>query len=162
MGTSAEGWSEELRRTGRVVFPVRRLVVVVRTFAPAAVDGMFIMMAVDRGLGTPERVLLVVKVLAFGILVGIGGWQLSTGRPEVTVDLGGVRVGRRKFLAWNAIRPIHVPQGQGMFTELRLLPRDPHAKKLTIGRDQLKDIPTFARWLEEQRLSRSLKGSTWL
>ncbi|MEV0286745.1 hypothetical protein AB0H36_21745 [Kribbella sp. NPDC050820] len=158
MGASAEVWSAELRRTGRVVFPIRRLTVVVRCFLPGVPIGIGVFTRPEPSF-LAEDIMAGVLVIVWVGLVGFGVWHLVTGRPAVTVDDEGVRVGRRKFLPWGGIAPIHVPLGHRLFTELRLMPHDARDKKLTIGRDQLRDVPAFARWLEDERLE---KGAAWL
>jgi hypothetical protein len=142
-------WSDELRRTGRVVFPIRRLTVVVRCFLPAVVLAFMaeVSFNLDRDLGIADDILRVAQLLTVLTLLGVGTWHLITGRPTVTVDHEGFRVGRRRFLPWAAIDPIPIPHGQGLLTTLRLHP------KVTITRDNVKDISSFARWLDAQRVT---------
>ncbi|MFI7063959.1 hypothetical protein ACIBL3_23435 [Kribbella sp. NPDC050124] len=155
MGASAEVWSDELRRAGQVVFPIRRSTVALRCFGPAVPIGIGIFTRPEPSF--PADIMAGVMVVLWVVLVGSGVWHLVTKRPMVTVDDEGVRHGRRKFLPWNGIAPIQVPR-QDWFAEVSLLPTNPGVRKLTIGRDQVRDIPAFARWLEAERLA---KGAPW-
>ncbi|MFG1817139.1 hypothetical protein ACGFIF_25505 [Kribbella sp. NPDC049174] len=143
----SEVWTDELRRTGRVVFPVRRLTVVVRCFVPAVAIGVLTVVSLNQELtlGTPETVQLVAGIVIVAALVGVGVWQLATGRPAITIDREGIRAGRRKLIPWNEIGPIPAPHAQGPLTTLQV------HRKLTITRDNVRDIQAFALWLEAQR-----------
>lgn len=156
MGASAEVWSAELRQAGRVVFPTRRLTVVVRCFLPGVPTGIGMFIRPEPS-SLAEDIMVGALVVAWLGLIGLGVWHLVTGRPDVTVDQDGVRVGRRRFLPWDGMAPIYVPRPD-WFAEVRLLPTRPGARKLTIGRDQVRDLPTFARWLEDVRVE---KGAAW-
>jgi len=110
---SAEVWAEELRRTGRVVFPQRpraiafRVVLFVLPCVMAAKT--FPDMRAEGGFARSLGFLLVSLVIAgLGHLV----WQASTRRPVLTVDREGIRFGR-KFRPWTEIGAIGIPHGHG-------------------------------------------------
>lgn len=145
---TAEVWADELRRTGRVVFPQR----------PRAVAFKFVWLALPCIMmansfpdmleeGGFARILAffmaTLLVAGFGYIV----WQAITGRPVLTVDRQGIRFGRR-FMPWTDIGAIGIPQRPGLGT-LPIIPADVWAKDLTLSRDNVRDFHAFARWLED-------------
>jgi len=146
---SAEVWAEELRRTGRVVFPQRpraiafRVVLFVLPCVMAAKT--FPDMRAEGGFARSLGFLLVSLVIAgLGHLV----WQASTRRPVLTVDREGIRFGR-KFRPWTEIGAIGIPHGHGFARTLPIIPADVWAKDLTLRQDNVRDVLAFAHWLEE-------------
>jgi hypothetical protein len=147
---AADVWTDEFRRTGRVVFPVRRRPVVVR-FALFSVPFVSsLLSSADRwDEGGATRFFNFLGVAGFLLLVGVHGWQLMTRRPELTVDHQGIRVDRKRFMPWTEIGTIGIPHGPKFLMTLPVLPNDVWAKHLTLSQDNVRDIPALARWLEQ-------------
>jgi hypothetical protein len=146
---TAEVWAEELRRTGRVVFPQRpramafRLVLFVLPCV-MAVDA-FANMREEGGFGRILAFLVVASVVAgLGFIV----WQAITWRPVMIVDRQGIRRGRRLML-WTDIGSIGIPHGPGFVQTLPIIPADVWAKDLTLSQENVRDVLAFAHWLEE-------------
>lgn len=150
-------WTDEFRRTGRVVFPVRRRPVLIRlALALVFAGNQAISLAGEldeRGIGLILRLVSFAAVLA---VVGLCGWQLISRRPVLTVDHEGVRLGRRPLMPWTGIGSIGVPHGK-FFMMLPVIPADVWAKHLILTQDNVKNVPAFATWLtgvlEEHRRS---------
>jgi hypothetical protein len=148
---SPEVWSEELRRHGRVVFPARRrftaawgglfCVVFGVNHAGSLIDNL-----ADGGAGRFFGLLGLAGILT---MLGLVGWQLVTQRPVVIVDHEGIRVGRKRFMAWNAVGTIGIPTGPKFFMNVPVLPQNVWAKELRLAQANVKDIPAFAHWLED-------------
>lgn len=132
--------------TGKVVFPVRPRSTLMR-FVPAAILGLSTGVSLHPDLDRPSNILILVS---FVLLVGLGGWQLLTGRPVVTLDHDGIRVGRRKLLPWAEVATIGIPTGPPLRMWLTVRPKDRSYKKLIINQDNAKDLRAFASWLESQ------------
>src|SRR5215216_3119922 len=109
---SPEVWAEELRRAGRVLFPVRRKRLAIHR------GGVAVLMGVNPAMsstdwtdgGGPRLVLRLVCVVLLLVLIGYSSWQFVTQRPTVIVDHNGIRAGRT-FLPWTAVGTIGVPHG---------------------------------------------------
>lgn len=146
---SAEVWAEELRRTGRVVFPQRPRALVFKALwlalscVPAAVS--FPDMLAEGGFA---RVLGLLVAATFIGGVGCLVWQVITGRPVLTVDREGIRFGRR-FRPWKEIGAIGIPTGPTPFMTIPLIPNDVWSKHLAVPRDNVKDLPALTTWLTE-------------
>jgi len=147
---SAEVWAEELRRTGRVVFPVRRLPVVAR-FAFFSLPFLSsLLSAADRWeQGGTARVMSFIGVAGFLMLVGVYLWQFLSGRPALTVDQEGIRLGRRIFMPWTEVGTIGLPTGPTFLQSIPILPNDVWAKELRIPQENVRDVVALAHWLEE-------------
>jgi hypothetical protein len=161
-----EVWADELRRNGRVVFPVRR-----RT--TAAWGGLlFVVFGVnhadsltgnlgDDGAG---RIFALLGLAVLLSLLGIVGWQLITQRPVVIVDHEGLRVGRRTFMAWKDVGTIGIPTGPKFFMNVPVLPQNVWAKDVRVPQANVKDIPAFATWLTDllaqHRANEQTRGRT--
>jgi hypothetical protein len=146
----ATTWSDELRRTGQVVFTYRprRLLAEVLQFW---VIYAFIRWLSSSGRwGEDDRAWFVALVLAICVgFTGWYGWLLGTRRPVVTVSQQGIRVGRR-FLSWGEVGAIGIPHGFKPNRTLPVIPRDVYGKNLHISQMTVRDIPALAAWLEEE------------
>ncbi|WP_427889409.1 hypothetical protein ACQHIV_39315 [Kribbella sp. GL6] len=88
------------------------------------------------------RVLAIVVTAAVLVGVCVSGWQLVTLRPVLTVDAAGVRVGRRRFVAWHEIAGITELSRDGF----RVVPRG-RRRKLRIDEQYVRDVAAFRWWL---------------
>ncbi|TCO34469.1 hypothetical protein EV652_102535 [Kribbella steppae] len=146
---SAEVWAEELRRTGRVVFPQRP-----RAFVFKAVITVWpAVMAVNASPSMLEEggFSRVLAFFLFALFIGSAGylvWQAITRRPVLTVDRAGIRSGR-KFMPWIEIGAIGIPHGPGFLQTLPIIPANVWAKDLTLSQENVRDVLALARWLEE-------------
>jgi hypothetical protein len=148
---SAEVWTNEFRRTGRVVFPVRRRPVVVRLvlIVVLGTGGPVMSLGDWHARGGLRLAFVVLGLASYGIFAGVMVWQLITQRPTLTVDDEGIRLGRKRFMAWTDVGTIGIPTGPKFFMFVPVLQRDIWAKELRIPQDNVKDIPAFAAWLTE-------------
>jgi hypothetical protein len=146
---SAVAWSDELRRTGRVVFTLRpRPVLTMLPLLWLWVGGQLFTLEKTLEVGGSR---LVTMVLIFGSVLAMTGWniwRLITRYPVLTVDHHGIRV-RRKFLPWAEVGAIGLPGGTRRYRRLPIIPKDAWGKDLTIDQSAVRDIPALARWLEE-------------
>jgi hypothetical protein len=147
---SAEVWTDELRRAGRVVFPVRRRRVVIRwvLFSLPVLNSLW-EAPTQWDEGGADRFFSLLGVAAFLMIVGIHLWQSLTRQPELTVDDEGIHFGRKRFLPWTDIGTIGIPTGPKFFMLVPVLQNNVWAKELRLPQDNVKDIPAFARWLEQ-------------
>jgi hypothetical protein len=164
---SPERWSDEVRRTGRVVFPPRWRFLVVNLAGGllAYAVGLAGLMhwALYAGLARPEVVFIYgassIPLTAWHI------WHLGAGRAQLTIDRQGIQLGRR-FLPWTEVGAIGIPHGFPKSQTLPIIPRNPRARPLTVRRMAVRDIPALAAWLEtllaEYRRASSTGASTWL
>lgn len=86
------------------------------------------------------------------VAVGYTGWfcwRLFTRYPALTVDHDGIRVGRKRFIAWSEVGAIGLVRGTGWYRTLPIIPRDPWGKELTVPHAAVRSMPALARWLEE-------------
>jgi hypothetical protein len=150
---SPEAWTEEFRRTGRVVFPARRRPAIVRLLIVVVVFGVnpAVSLAINLHDGRGEVVLRLVSFAFSLILIGFCIWQLVTRRPVLIVDQDGIRFGRKKFMPWTDLGTIGTPHGPRFFRMLPLIPNDVWAEHLRLTQDNVKDIPAFAQWLKDLR-----------
>jgi hypothetical protein len=150
-----ETWSDELRRAGRVVFPVRRKRLLIQRGCFAAVFGLEPALSFDDWLDTDgvrlgSGLLSVVLVLTF---VGLSVWQLVTQRPALTVDHEGIRY-LKTLLPWSEIGTIGPAHGPGIFRILPITPANRWSRQLVLTQDNVRDLPTFATWLAQQLAAR--------
>jgi hypothetical protein len=152
-------WADELRRTGRVVFPVRRRPVLIRVAVVAVlIGGSQLSSLVDSlDAGTTELILRLLSFSSVLFVAGFFGWQLITRRPVLTVDHEGIGLGRKGFMPWTDIGSIDLPTGTPFFRNVPVVPSDVWAEHLAVPRDNVKDLPALATWLtgilEERRRS---------
>ncbi len=163
---SPERWSDELRRTGRVVFPPRWRLFVVNLAGAwlAYAVGLAGLMAwaLHEGLATQEVVFVygvsIIPLTAWHV------WHLGSPRAQLTVDRQGIQVGRR-FLPWTEIGAIGIPHGFPNSQTLPIIPKNTRARTLTVRRMAVRDIPALAAWLEtllaEYRRASSSEASAW-
>jgi hypothetical protein len=162
---SASVWADELWRAGQVVFPLRRRPLLWRN-SPGIVPFVFFATELPdaleaggaRRIVAPPVVALVVASLCFS------AWQFVTQRPVLTVDHEGIRYGRSRFMPWSEVGAIGGPQGPPFDRSFAVIP-NVRAKKLTLRQQNVRDIPAFARWLEEllahHRATNGGLGFTW-
>jgi hypothetical protein len=147
-----EHWSDEFRRTGRVVFPLRRKPMIwnLALLLPSAVA--FVIWLPDAlDANGAERGAALAWMLLLLIAVGFFVWQIVTQRPAVTVDREGIRRGRRKFMSWAEIGAIGIASGPMFGRTLPIIPKDVWAKDLILHQQNIRDLPAFRRWLETLR-----------
>ncbi len=148
-------WTEELQRSGRVVFPLRR--------RPAALRAAVILL-----LLTPSNVFSILDfadettvgrifdgfgLTAYAVILGGVTWQLVTRRPIVVVDGEGIRSGS-KFMPWDAVGTAGIPTGTKILRTMPVLPADVWAKEIRILRDNVRDLTAFSAWLNDLRPQR--------
>jgi hypothetical protein len=163
---SPERWSDELRSTGRVVFPLRRRPMIwsLLLLLPCAVMfGFWVPDALDAG--GPEGSSALVVIALWPIAIALFSWQFVTQRPALTVDREGIRRGRRKFMPWKDIGAIGLATGPVWGRTLPIIPKDVWAKDLTLHQLNVRDLPAFRRWLEtlldEHHQQSTISGNTW-
>ena len=147
---SPERWADEWRRTGRVVFPLRRRPVL-WGFAQLLVVGTVIAVfglpdMVEYGGGARIAAFVLAPLYVFGI--GLGIWQLVAQRPVVIVDQDGIRRGKRKFMPWSEIGAIGIANGSVWGMSLPIIPKDAWGKDLRLYQQNVRHMPAFRRWLE--------------
>jgi len=159
--STAGAWTAEFETSGRVVFPQRRNRLLIRL-----AFGLLLMIGSistivdhvrDGDMDGAMGVLRVTALAGFVILVVWTGWQLITLRPVVTVDLEGIRLGRRtkEVVRWSQIGSISDPTGLSLVSSIAIQPANSHATALTIGKDNVQELAEFSQWLrhlhEQQR-----------
>lgn len=152
MGESAaDVWTDELRRNGRVVFPVRRRPVVLMfgLWGLMFVVNPAVSLAGSLDDGTGEVIIQLLGLIAGLVGVGFFVWLLVTQRPLLVVDHEGIRYGRKWFIPWCGIGTIGAPHGPKSFMQLPILPTDIWAKQLVLSQGNVRDVPAFAAWLEQ-------------
>lgn len=150
-GTPLE-WNAQLASDGKVVWPQRQRRLVIRL----AIIGLFVLNTgsslIDdvlddefTGFFAGFRVLtLTIWLLAIAWTV----WQLVTGRPVVTVDHDGVRLGRSKRgrLAWGEVARIADPIGIPGLRSVHII-TEGGARRIAVPNDNVEDLDAFAGWL---------------
>jgi hypothetical protein len=151
-----EAWTAELRRTGRVVFPLRRQPLL-RQIRSAAI--LLVLLAVADlphalKAGGVLRIVGIVVTSAVVIGVCVSIWHLVTQRPVLTIDSSGVRLGRRRFVPWSeidALTDLDGPPGDRWFTVVPNV----RGSKLRISQQHIRNVVAVRYWLgdvvEEQR-----------
>lgn len=148
---TADVWADEFRRTGRVVFPVRRRPVLIRLAVVVVPIGGYQMSSLVDSLdaSTTELILRLLSFSCILFIAGFFGWQLITRRPALTVDHEGIHLGRKGFMPWNDIGSIALPSGTTFYRNLPVQPSDVWSKELRLPQDNVKDLPALAAWLTE-------------
>ncbi|WP_432880762.1 hypothetical protein ACQPYH_35920 [Kribbella sp. CA-245084] len=143
---SAEVWDEELRRTGRVVFPLRRRATLVAY--PVVVLGL-VLSALNLLLHGVQRDAVgdLLWAALFAGFIGSGAYRFVAQRPSVVVDREGIRYGRRKYLPWSAVRGIGIVAGIPGSRSLLVHPWDTSAKSVRLNQQNVRDMPAFQQWL---------------
>jgi hypothetical protein len=141
-------WAEELRRAGRVVFPVRRKRLVIQRGCFVVLLGLNPAMSFTEWIhaGGQRLALGLCSVVLLLLLIALSTWQLVTQRPTLIVDHNGIRAGRT-FLPWTAVGTIGVPHGPKVYMVLPIIPTNVWAKHLPLTQDNVKDLPALASWL---------------
>jgi hypothetical protein len=159
-----EVWTDELRRTGQVVFPLRRRPAI-WTFAPSgALTTVALTLWLPNALeaSQAERVSAFAAMGLYLFALGFGAWQLVTQRPMLTVDHHGIRF-RRKSMPWTEVGAIGIATGPVWGRKMPVIPKDVWAKDLVLGAVNVRDLPALRRWLEtlldEHRRSSTLTGN---
>jgi hypothetical protein len=154
MAVMADGpteiWTAELRRTGMVVFPLLRrpllrltlsgpvfLLFVAAVVLPHALKSGGIVRIVGIAVTTAGLI-----VLCFDI------WQLVTQRPVLTVGSSGIRLGRRRFMAWSEIDAIAELDGPPGDRSFAVVP-NVHRRKLHLGQQHVRNAAAFRYWLSD-------------
>lgn len=145
---SADVWAEELRRTGRVVFPLRRRWALQALVPLLPVAVMVVLGPLLAGAPPPDVVDVLFVVAAYAVLLGLPVYQLLTQRPAVVVDLEGIRYGRRRFLPWDAVGGLGVVIGLPLGRTFLVIRRDRSGKNIRLSQRNVRDLPEFRRWLE--------------
>ncbi|WP_328994735.1 hypothetical protein OG394_09565 [Kribbella sp. NBC_01245] len=148
---SPDAWSDELRRTGQVVFTLRPRA------ALLSVALLWLVLVATQlptlgGSLEAGGVRLVTVWLLVATAIAVTGWyvwRLITRYPMFTVDHQGIRVGRKRFLPWSEVGASGLIRGGFAQQVLPIVPKDPWAKDLTVDRMAVKNIPALAHWLEE-------------
>jgi len=146
------GWTAELERSGSAVFPQRRRRLLIRLGVILLLMTNSLVSFADAlrhdeltGIG---GLLDVVSVALWLPLGGITVWQIVTGRPTLTVDRDGIRLGRRhRGVAWQELAGVGEPTGIPGFRLLPLLPKDRWSKQFAVPQDNVDDLDAFAAWL---------------
>jgi hypothetical protein len=146
-----EAWTTELQRSGRVLFPVRRRPVLIRSVLFGSVFGANLADSLidDLNAGGARRVMTLLGLAAVLMIVGLCVWQLTTRRPILIVDHEGIRLGRKRFMPWTAVGTIGIPTGPKFSMNVPVLPANVWAKELRVPQDNVKDIPALAHWLTD-------------
>lgn len=143
-----EVWAAELRRSGRVVFPLLRQPQLRQTRE----TGVFLVLlaafqlphALQSGVVLRVIAIVVTTVVAVGLCVS--GWQLLTQQPVLTVDTAGIRLGRRRFLAWDEIAGVTELDTAGHELSFAVIPTAGR-RKLRLGPRHVRNVAAFRYWL---------------
>lgn len=149
-------WTAELERSGKVVFPRRRirqlwrLAVFAIVITQRAASLIWRPEDLPNPLVTMDAILLPVLLAVTGLLV----WNFVTRRPLLTVDRTGVRMGR-KHLAWSEIERIRHTDAP-LFGFITIYPYGGKwSRRIEIQSENVKDTEGLANWLrsilEQQR-----------
>ncbi|HZX02648.1 hypothetical protein, partial [Kribbella sp.] len=100
---SADEWDAEVRRTGRVVFPLRRRWVLQLLPLQLLPPVLVLLVPLLAGAPAPEAVVAFPVLLVYAAVIATLSYQLVARRPAVVVGRDGIRSGRKGFLAWSAV-----------------------------------------------------------
>jgi hypothetical protein len=151
-------WTIELERSGKVVFPQRRIRLLwkLAIFAILITQRAGVLITAWRREDVPgfyvttSAILLLALLAVMGLLI----WNFVTRRPLLTVDRTGVRMGR-KHLAWSEIERIrHTDAPLSGFVQI--YPKSgKRSRRIGIQPENVKDTEGLANWLrsilEQQR-----------
>jgi hypothetical protein len=161
-----EAWTAELRRTGRVVFPLRRHPLLRHIGSAAVILALLAVAELPHALkaGGLLRIVAIVVTSAVVISVCVGIWQLVTQRPVLTIDCSGIRLGGRRFLPWSqidALTHLDGPPGGRWFTVVPSV----RSRKIRISRQHVRNVVAFRYWLgevleEQRRTTEDRPGAT--
>jgi hypothetical protein len=144
-----EVWTDEWRRSRRVVFPLRRWTYVQLPVLPMlafiALSAPGVAALLDDGL---LRYAAWVVIAAYAGGIGTVVWQLVTRRPVLVVDRRGLRRGPR-FLPWNEIGGVGFVTGPRPARQLPVQPKDARARNLVLTQQHVSDLSAFRLWLGE-------------
>lgn len=156
-----EAWTAELQRSGRVVFPLRRQPQLQQTRAAGALLLLLAIANLPHAVqsGGVLRIVGIVVTTAVAIGLCISTWQLLTLRPTLTVDTSGIRLGRRRFVAWSDIDHLTELDSAGDQLSFAVIPARGR-RKLRLSQRHVRNAAGFRYWLldrlaEHRRLSAS-------
>ncbi|MFF0264462.1 hypothetical protein [Kribbella sp. NPDC004536] len=143
-----EVWDAELQRCGRVVFPLRREPQLRQTRAAALFFVLLASVQLPHALqsGGVLRIIAIVVTTAVGVGLCISGWQLLTRRPVLTVDTTGIRLGRRRFVAWTDIDSLTELDSSGDGLSFAVVPTTAR-RKLRLTDRHVRNVAAFRYWL---------------
>jgi hypothetical protein len=146
----AEVWTAEFRRSGRVVFPLRRQPLLRQTWSAGGLLGLLAIAALPHALKSGGLLRIVGIVVTTAVLIGlcVSGWQLLTRRPALTIDTAGVRLGRRRFMAWSEIDAIAELDGPAGDRTFAVVP-NVHRRKLQLGQQHVRNVAALRYWLSD-------------
>jgi hypothetical protein len=152
--STADVWSAEFEKAGRVVFPQRRDRLAIRLAVFVLLLSMSVWSNVDHlvhgDVSGAVGVLRITALVGFLAVVGLTAFQLITRRPVITVDHTGIRVDRKSagFLRWHEIAHIDDPTGFPGLRTIQLQPIDRRTSTaFGISQDNARDLPELASWL---------------
>ncbi|MGZ0151504.1 hypothetical protein ACXJJ3_30925 [Kribbella sp. WER1] len=144
---SAEVWDAEWRRSGRVVFPLRRrstLLMFLFQILPAVVVLGSLLLG---GAPAPGLVDALFLAPVCALVIGIVIYRLVARRPVVVVDRDGIRHGRRRFLPWSAISGLGVVSGPPFDQTFLVIRQDLSTKNIRLRQQNIRNLPQFRHWL---------------
>ena len=153
-------WTDELERTGQVVFPLRRRRMAIQLAILLVLAGNLVVSYAPRLLdqdGVGWRILGV--LLGAMLLATVAGSvrPVVTGRPVLIVDQTGIRLDGRE-LAWDEVGAVGEITGWQVLRTLSVIPQDASTKTLRVPQDNVKDLEVFADWLSEVLEQRRQSG----
>ncbi|WP_344192832.1 hypothetical protein [Kribbella karoonensis] len=154
----AAAWTDELRRTGRVVFPLRRRWMLPLFLSQVLAVVLAVLLPLLDGAPSPGVVGALVFAAVYAVLIGIGVFRLVAQRPAVVVDHDGIRYGRRKFLPWSAIGGLGIVIGAPLERTFLVIRRDLSRKNLRLSQRNVRDLQEFRQWLGAVLVERQTSG----
>ncbi|GAA1685106.1 hypothetical protein GCM10009745_31960 [Kribbella yunnanensis] len=145
-------WDAEYRRTGEVVFPVRRFPAVLRV---VLIGALTLLQAASMATSDQDVAWWVVDWLLLALATAVLAcclWQLATRRPTLVINAEGIRKGR-KLLTWSTITTLDFSASSSGLRVRSDVPR----KRLFIPRDNVRDLAMARAWL--LHLQESHRGS---
>ncbi|WP_112244349.1 hypothetical protein [Kribbella monticola] len=160
--STADAWSAEFEKAGRVVFPQRRDRLAIRLAVFVLLLSLSVWSNVDHvvhgDVSGAVGVLRITALVGFLAVVGLTTFQLITRRPVITVDHSGIRVDRKSagFLPWQEIAHIDDPTGFPGLRTIQLRPVDRQTSSaLGIPQDNARDLPELVSWLRTVHAQRT-------